>query len=101
MLAYRADVVGSMLRPAYLMKAREDHAAGRMTDAEFKRLEDRAVDECIAVQERSGVDVVTDGEQRRSVFASTCSSRRPTGFLSSRATASIGTRWTGASWMIR
>jgi 5-methyltetrahydropteroyltriglutamate--homocysteine methyltransferase len=70
MLAYRADVIGSMLRPAYLMKAREDHAAGRLTDGEFKRLEDRAVDECIAVQERSGVDVVTDGEQRRSVFAS-------------------------------
>src|SRR6476661_7627918 len=66
----RADVIGSMLRPAYLLKAREEHAAGRLADADFKRLEDRAVDECVAVQERSGVDVVTDGEQRRNVFAS-------------------------------
>jgi 5-methyltetrahydropteroyltriglutamate--homocysteine methyltransferase len=67
---YRADVVGSMLRPDYLLKAREDHAAGRLSDAEFKRIEDRAADECIAVQERAGVDVVTDGEVRRNVFAS-------------------------------
>ncbi len=70
MRAYRADVVGSMLRPEYLLRAREQHATGTMRDAEFKRVEDRAVDECIAVQERSGVDVITDGEQRRHVFAS-------------------------------
>jgi 5-methyltetrahydropteroyltriglutamate--homocysteine methyltransferase len=70
MTMYRADVVGSMLRPDYLLRAREAHAAGTIADAEFKRIEDRAVDECIAVQERAGVDVVTDGEQRRNVFAS-------------------------------
>jgi 5-methyltetrahydropteroyltriglutamate--homocysteine methyltransferase len=67
---YRADVVGSMLRPSYLMRAREMHAAGRLSDAAFKRIEDRAVDECVAIQERAGVDVVTDGEMRRNVFAS-------------------------------
>lgn len=66
----RADVIGSLLRPDYLLRAREEHRAGRLADADFKRLEDRAVDECVAVQERSGVDVVTDGEQRRNVFAS-------------------------------
>ncbi len=70
MIFYRADVIGSLLRPAYLLKAREAYAAGRLPHAEFKRIEDRAVDECIAVQERAGVDVVTDGEQRRAVFAS-------------------------------
>jgi 5-methyltetrahydropteroyltriglutamate--homocysteine methyltransferase len=69
-LAYRADVIGSMLRPPYLLQAREAFAAGRMTSTEFKRLEDHAVDECITIQERAGVDVVTDGEMRRSVFAS-------------------------------
>jgi len=67
---YRADVVGSLLRPTYLLQAREQHAAGTVTDAEFKRIEDRAVDECIAIQERAGVDVLTDGEMRRHVFAS-------------------------------
>src|SRR5262245_16958955 len=66
----RADVIGSMLRPAYLLQAREEFAAGKLTDAEFKQVEDRAVDECIIVQERAGVDVITDGEMRRNVFAS-------------------------------
>lgn len=70
MTAYRADVIGSMLRPEYLLRAREDHWAGRIADHEFKRVEDRAVDQCIAVQERVGVDVLTDGEMRRNVFAS-------------------------------
>jgi 5-methyltetrahydropteroyltriglutamate--homocysteine methyltransferase len=68
--SYRADVVGSMLRPGYLLEARERHATGQMSDAEFKGIEDRAVDECVAIQVRSGVDVVTDGEMRRNVFAS-------------------------------
>ncbi|HET8678821.1 MAG TPA: cobalamin-independent methionine synthase II family protein [bacterium] len=70
MSAYRADVVGSMLRPAYLLRAREEHAAGTMTHAALKRIEDQAVDECIAIQEAARVDVVTDGEQRRNLFAS-------------------------------
>ena len=68
--SYRADVIGSMLRPRYLLEARERHAAGQMSDGEFKAIEDRAVDECVAVQERAGVDVITDGEMRRNVFAS-------------------------------
>lgn len=67
---YRAENVGSLLRPDYLLEAQREISAGRLTDAEFKRVEDRAVDEAIALQERAGVDVVTDGEQRRMVFAS-------------------------------
>ena len=64
----RADVVGSLLRPAYLVKAREALEAGRMSAAEFKRVEDRAVDEAIQLQEMCGLDVVTDGELRRYAF---------------------------------
>lgn len=67
---YRADVIGSMLRPDYLLRAREQVAAGGISSAEFKRVEDRAVDECIALQEQANVDVITDGEMRRNVFAS-------------------------------
>src|SRR5437868_6279883 len=67
---YRADTIGSLLRPAYLHEARAQHARGELSDAAFKRVEDRAVDECITVQERAGIDVVTDGEMRRNVFAS-------------------------------
>jgi 5-methyltetrahydropteroyltriglutamate--homocysteine methyltransferase len=66
----RADVVGSMLRPAWLLEARAKHRAVELTDAEFKRIEDRAVDVCVAIQEAAGVDVVSDGEMRRNVFAS-------------------------------
>ncbi len=65
---YRAEVIGSMLRPGWLKQARTDFAAGRISTAQFKRVEDRAVDEAIALQERSGVDVVSDGEMRRSGF---------------------------------
>ena len=65
---YRADVLGSLLRPAYLAEGREKHAAGQLSDEEFKQLQDRAVDEAIALQEGAGVDVVTDGEMRRFTF---------------------------------
>ena len=67
---FRADVIGSMLRPDYLLAARAIYAEGRMPPDEFKKIEDRAVDDCVALQERVGVDVITDGEMRRNVFAS-------------------------------
>ncbi len=70
MRPYRADVVGSLLRPDYLLRAREALAAGQLAAPEFKRIEDRAVDEAIALQERAGLDVVTDGEMRRDLFLS-------------------------------
>jgi methionine synthase II (cobalamin-independent) len=65
---YHSDVVGSLLRPGYLKEARERHASGQLTDAAFKQLEDRAVDEAVAMQARAGVDVITDGEMRRYAF---------------------------------
>jgi 5-methyltetrahydropteroyltriglutamate--homocysteine methyltransferase len=64
----RSDVVGSLLRPPYLVEAREAWAAGRLAPAEFKRVEDRAVDEAVRLQEAAGLDVVTDGELRRYAF---------------------------------
>ncbi|MGH7278327.1 MAG: cobalamin-independent methionine synthase II family protein [Candidatus Rokuibacteriota bacterium] len=64
----RSDVVGSLLRPAYLVEAREALEAGRLGAAEFKRAEVRAVDEAVALQEAAGLDVVTDGEMRRYAF---------------------------------
>ena len=67
-MPYRAEAVGSLLRPAHLKQARDEHAAGRLAPAEFKRIEDRAVDEAIALQEGSGLEVVTDGEMRRGHF---------------------------------
>lgn len=70
MITAHTDVVGSLLRPPELLEAREAVAAGRITQADFKRLEDRAVDEAVALQEDAGLDVVTDGEMRRLSFQS-------------------------------
>jgi 5-methyltetrahydropteroyltriglutamate--homocysteine methyltransferase len=70
MATFRAENVGSLLRPAYLLEARREHARGELDDPGLRRVEDRAVDEAVALQERAGIDVVTDGEQRRNVFAS-------------------------------
>jgi 5-methyltetrahydropteroyltriglutamate--homocysteine methyltransferase len=67
-IEYRAEVIGSMLRPDFLKDARKRWEAGSLGTSAFKRVEDRAVDEMIALQERCGVDVVTDGEMRRTHF---------------------------------
>ncbi len=65
---YRSDVVGSLLRPAYLKDARAKHDAGEMPDTLFKQIEDRAVSEALELQERADIEVVTDGEMRRYAF---------------------------------
>lgn len=65
---YRSDVVGSLLRPDYLKEARGRHEAGELSDAAFKQIEDRAVAEAVELQDRAGVEVVTDGEMRRYAF---------------------------------
>jgi 5-methyltetrahydropteroyltriglutamate--homocysteine methyltransferase len=65
---HHSDVIGSLLRPRYLTRARDAYAAGQLSAPEFKRIEDRAVDQAIAMQEGVGLDVVTDGELRRFSF---------------------------------
>jgi 5-methyltetrahydropteroyltriglutamate--homocysteine methyltransferase len=64
----RAETIGSMLRPEHLKTARAEHATGKLSTHQFKRLEDEAVDDAIAIQERAGLDVITDGEMQRSSF---------------------------------
>lgn len=67
-MTYRSDVVGSLLRPEYLKEARKKRASGELTHVEFKKIEDRAVNEAIALQIESGLDVISDGEMRRYAF---------------------------------
>jgi 5-methyltetrahydropteroyltriglutamate--homocysteine methyltransferase len=64
----RSEVIGSLLRPPELKDARRRVEAGQITAAEFKHIEDRAVDDAIALQEAVGIDVITDGELRRYAF---------------------------------
>lgn len=67
-MTHRSDVIGSLLRPDYLKEARQKRASGELSDAEFKKIEDRAVDEAIDLQLKAGLDVITDGEMRRYAF---------------------------------
>lgn len=67
-MTYRSEPIGSLLRPGYLVEARRQLEQGELTHAEFKDVEDRAVDDAVVLQEAAGLDVVTDGEQRRYAF---------------------------------
>jgi 5-methyltetrahydropteroyltriglutamate--homocysteine methyltransferase len=60
--------VGSLLRPDFLVAARKKLEAGEIDPAHFKEIEDRAVDDAIELQTSAGIDVITDGEQRRYAF---------------------------------
>jgi 5-methyltetrahydropteroyltriglutamate--homocysteine methyltransferase len=63
---FRADHVGSLLRPAALSAARARRAKGEITAAELKAVEDREIERAIKKQEEVGLEAVTDGEFRRS-----------------------------------
>ena len=62
---FRADHVGSLLRPPALLRAREDAAAGRITADELHTVEDEAIAEAVRMQQEVGLQGVTDGEFRR------------------------------------
>ena len=62
---FRADHVGSLLRPPELLQARAEHAAGRLSAEELRRVEDAAVRDAVRMQEDIGLSGVTDGEFRR------------------------------------
>jgi 5-methyltetrahydropteroyltriglutamate--homocysteine methyltransferase len=62
---FRADHVGSLLRPVELLRAREEHQAGRLSAAELQRVEDGAIRDVVRMQQEIGLEGVTDGEFRR------------------------------------
>lgn len=63
---FRADVVGSYLRPEYLHQARRDFASGTIDQTQLTAVEDRAITELVEKQQQAGLKVITDGEFRRS-----------------------------------
>lgn len=65
---FRADHVGSLLRPAVLKQAFRDKAAGKLGEAGFVEIQDGAIRDAVAMQERAGLAVVTDGEFRRASY---------------------------------
>jgi len=62
---FRADHIGSLLRPRTLRDAFRQHAAGKMNDSAFRAAQDVAIREVLTLQEECGLQVVTDGEFRR------------------------------------
>jgi len=65
---FRADHVGSFLRPKRLLEAREKKAKGEISAAELRKVEDDAVTEIVKFQEDVGLQSITDGEFRRTYF---------------------------------
>ena len=62
---FRADHVGSLLRPPELLRARGEHQAGRLSAADLRRAEDEAIRDAAQMQHEIGLHGVTDGEFRR------------------------------------
>ncbi len=65
---FRADHVGSFLRPRFLLEAREQAKSGAITRAQLRDVEDRAIRDVVKFQEGLGLRGVTDGEYRRTYF---------------------------------
>lgn len=67
-MTYHSEVVGSLLRPTYLVEARKQFEVDERSAADFKAVEDEAVNDAIGLQETVGIEVITDGELRRYAF---------------------------------
>ncbi|MGH3439303.1 MAG: 5-methyltetrahydropteroyltriglutamate--homocysteine S-methyltransferase [Sciscionella sp.] len=65
---FRADHVGSLLRPPDLLTARSEHAEGRLSADELRASEDAAIRDVVAMQRDAGLQSATDGEFRRSAW---------------------------------
>jgi 5-methyltetrahydropteroyltriglutamate--homocysteine methyltransferase len=66
---YRADHVGSLLRPKELLEARTEFANGRISEQQLHAVEDQAVLKALALQEEVGIDIFTEGEYRRTAWS--------------------------------
>ena len=74
--AYRADQVGSFLRPREVLDAHAALAGGKMDEATVRGIEDEAILQVLDMQRQVGIDVLSDGEFRRSSWAGDFQARR-------------------------
>ncbi len=66
---FRAEHIGSLVRPTALVNARKEHEAGRIDATALRAIEDQAIREVVALQESVGLEVLTDGEFRRGTYS--------------------------------
>ena len=81
---FRAEHIGSFLRPAALLAARSGHGAGKISAAELRVAENEAIRDFVALQERLGFLTVTDGEFRRSTYTANFTTDGLTGVTASQ-----------------
>ena len=67
-IQFRADNIGSLLRPPELLQARMALREGSMNEVEVREIEDRSILTALAMQRAAGVQIFTDGEYRRDIF---------------------------------
>ena len=93
---FRADHIGSLLRPPALRQAFKDHLTGRIDDEHFAQIQDGCIRDAVKLQEAVGLEVVTDGEFRAarigagSSIASSASASNPP---FSNSVMIMDTRW--------
>ena len=83
---FRAEHIGSFLRPQRLIEAARAHKARKLDDAGFAKVQDEAIREIVAFQENLGLRSITDGEFRRRSWSASSS-------IWSRASACATARW--------
>lgn len=76
---FRAELIGSLIRPDSVKKARADLSAGKIDEAGLRAVEDAAIREAVAMQEAAGFKVVTDGEFRRDTYSDSFTTHGITG----------------------
>src|SRR5689334_3159888 len=89
-MRYRAEQIGSLLRPPELLKARTLHTEGTLPIEELRRLEDLAIADALTKQHQIGIDILTDGELRRAGWL-TDMAEAVEGFVSQR----VALEWKG------
>src|SRR4029077_8155989 len=66
---FRAEHIGSLVRPSHLLHARSEVDAGRMDTSQLREIEDAAIRDAVKRQEELGLHVISDGEFRRGAYA--------------------------------
>jgi len=85
---FRADHVGSLLRPAPLLQARQEHAQGTISDAQLRETEHGAIRDVVRMQQDVGLRTATDGEFRRASWRGSTGASAWTHRSSDRTSAS-------------
>lgn len=94
-MQFRADNIGSLLRPPELLEARAAHREGKLEREQLREIEDRSILKALELQKGAGVEMFTDGEYRRDIFTADIT-QAVDGLVQGKPTVSFGWRGTGS-----